>query len=66
MLKDAIVVKRGKAVKIILEEGPMSVMAMGVSEQDGVLGEVIRVRNTASNKMVYARVVSDSTALLKF
>jgi len=66
MLKDAIMIKRGKVVKIILEDGPMSVMAMGVSEEDGVFGETIRVRNTASNKMVYARVVNDSITLLKF
>jgi len=41
-------------------------MAMGVSEEDGVVGQTIRVRNMASNKMVYARVVNDSTTLLKF
>ena len=66
MLKDAIMIKRGKVVKIILENGSMSVTAMGVSEEDGVFGETIRVRNLASNKMVYARVVNDSITLLKF
>ncbi len=66
MLRDAIMVKRGKIVKIVLKNGPMSVMAMGVSEEDGAVGQTIRVRNMASNKMVHARVVNDSTTLLKF
>jgi len=66
MVKNSILVKRGKVVRIILENGPMRILSVGLAEEDGSRNDVIRVRNTSSNKMVYARVVENSVVKVEF
>lgn len=66
MVKNSILVKRGKVVRIVLEDGPMRILTVGLAEEDGGRNDVIRVRNTSSNKMVYARVIEDSTVKVEF
>jgi len=60
MVKSVPMVKRGKPVRIIFENGPMRITAVGLSEQDGMFGELIRVRNVSSKKVIYVRVTGDS------
>ena len=60
MLKDVPLVQRGKIVKIIFDSGPMRIVTVGMPEEDGMAGSIIRVRNVTSNKIIYARVLGDS------
>ena len=60
MLKDVPLVQRGKVVKIIFDSGPMRIVTVGMPEEDGMAGSIIRVRNVTSNKIIYARVLGDS------
>ena len=60
MLKEIPLVRRGKMVKMVFENGPMQIVTVGMSEEDGVAGNIIRVKNVTSNKTIYARVLSDS------
>jgi flagella basal body P-ring formation protein FlgA len=60
MLKDVPLVQRGKIVKIIFDNGPMRIVTIGMPEEDGTAGSIIRVRNVTSKKIIYARVLGDS------
>lgn len=66
MLKSIKTIKRGKIVKVVLESGPMTIMTFGLCEEDGSRGDFIKVRNTASNKTIYARVVDDSSVMVEY
>jgi flagellar basal body P-ring formation protein FlgA len=60
MVKEAPLVRKGKTVKMVFDNGLMQIVTVGLSEEDGTAGNIIRVRNITSNKIVYARVISDS------
>ena len=60
MLKDVPLVQRGKIVKIIFDSGQMRIVTVGIPEEDGMAGSIIRVRNVTSNKIIYARVLGHS------
>jgi flagella basal body P-ring formation protein FlgA len=66
MLKAVKTMKRGKMVKMVLESGPMTIVTFGLCEEDGSRGDFIRVRNTSSNKTVFAKVVDDSSVRIEF
>jgi flagella basal body P-ring formation protein FlgA len=66
MLKETPLVRKGKMVKMVFDNGPMQIVAVGLSEEDGVAGNVIRVKNITSNKIIYARVLSDSVVGIGF
>ncbi len=66
ILKNGTLVRRGKMVRIILESGPMTVLTSGLSEEDGGRNDVVRVRNTSSSRIVYARVVDENTVRVDF
>jgi flagellar basal body P-ring formation protein FlgA len=66
MLKTVKTMKRGKMVKMVLESGPMTIITFGLCEEDGSRGDFIRVRNTSSNKTVFAKVVDDSSVRIEF
>lgn len=59
LLNKAVLVKRGAAVRIVARQGGVSVENAGESLQAGSLGELVRVRNTASGKTLSARVVDE-------
>jgi flagella basal body P-ring formation protein FlgA len=60
MLRDAPLVRKGQAVMVLYENGSMRITTVGVPEEDGAAGGLVRVRNVASNKVFYARVLGDS------
>lgn len=60
MLKKATVVKRGAMVKIVAESGPLLITTFGLSEENGGRGDVIRVKNISSNKIIYTKVVDQA------
>lgn len=56
-----LVIRRGANVTILVKVGEMTVSAGGQAMQDGREGEVIRVQNVVSKRMVVARVVDANT-----
>ena len=66
MLKSVKTIKRGKMVKMVLENGPMMIVTFGFSEEDGSRGDFIKVKNISSNKIVYAKVIDDSSVRIDF
>ena len=60
MVKTIPMVKRGKPVRIVFENGLMRITTIGLSEQDGMHGELIKVRNVSSKNIIYARVTGNS------
>ena len=66
MLKSAPLVRKGKMVKMVFDNGSMQIVTIGLSEEDGVVGNIIRVKNITSNKIIYARVLSDSLVGIEF
>ncbi|MGV8078705.1 MAG: flagellar basal body P-ring formation chaperone FlgA [Syntrophales bacterium] len=66
MLREVPVVRRGAPVRIVYENGPMRIVTLGVSEEDGRDGGMVRVRNTSSRKILHAQVIGESTVQLVF
>ena len=59
-------VKRGDIVKIVANAGPMTITATGMVKQQGRKGEVVRVMNTASNRVITARVTGPGAVEVDF
>jgi flagella basal body P-ring formation protein FlgA len=66
MVKNSILVARGRMVRIILENGPLRIVSMGLAEESGGRNDMIRVRNTSSQKTMYARVIDNSLVKVEF
>jgi flagella basal body P-ring formation protein FlgA len=66
MVRSMPIVKRGKPVRIVFEKGSMRITTIGLSDQDGMHGELIRVRNVSSKKVIYARVMGNSLVKVEF
>lgn len=60
MLREAPLVRKGKLVRVIYDNGAMRITTFGMPEEDGAAGNIIRIRNVTSNKIIYARVLGDS------
>jgi len=50
------VVRKGELVKIFISHKQMVLTATGIAKADGRKDEMIRVRNSSSNKLIYGRV----------
>jgi flagella basal body P-ring formation protein FlgA len=66
MLQNLPVVKKGKLVRIVLQKGPLKISTIGLSNQDGETGDLIRVKNISSQKIIYAKVVGDSLVCAEY
>lgn len=66
ILGEPCIVKRGKVVRIVIDNDVMRVAVSGVSEEEGSLDQVIRVKNLSSNRIVYARVMDGDTVRVDF
>lgn len=51
-------VRRGQLVKIVLNRGNMHITATGIARSDGKHGEIIRVQNASSNKLIHCMVAA--------
>lgn len=51
----------GAQVKIVFSEAGMQIVAYGVAQQAGAIGDMIRVRNQDSGLFVYGRVQADGS-----
>ena len=65
-LEDVPAVKKGRPVKIVVDNGLMGITTIGISEQDGMHGELVKVKNASSHKTIYARVVDNSLVKVEF
>lgn len=59
MIKEPILVKKGEVVRIVLDNGRMSLMATGVAEEAGIDRQRIRVKNLSSQKVILAKVMAE-------
>lgn len=59
-------VRRGDLVKIIAHSGPLTITATGLVRQQGGKGEMIRVVNTDSNRVITARVIGPGEVAVDF
>lgn len=50
------IIQKGEFVKIIVKSGGLHLTATGIAKSDGQLNDIIRVKNTSSNKLVHCRV----------
>ena len=57
-LKPARVVKKGDALRVEAYTGTLLVVAAGIALADGQIGQQIKVKNTASERIIKARVVA--------
>jgi flagellar basal body P-ring formation protein FlgA len=60
MIKEPVLVKKGEVVRIVLDNGQMSITATGVAEEEGVDRQRIRVKNLSSQKVIIAKVMGES------
>lgn len=60
LLKEAVIVKRGDLVTILAESENLRITAPGEAKTAGSKGEVIKVKNLMSRKLIFARVKSSS------
>ena len=57
--------KQGSVVKIIIKSSGFSIVTKGLAQQTGYTGEVIKVKNMDSKKMLYGKIVdSDSVQII--
>jgi flagella basal body P-ring formation protein FlgA len=59
-------VRRGDIVKIVANTGPMIITATGRVKQQGCKGEMVRVVNTDSNRIITARVTGPGAVEVNF
>ncbi|OJF94292.1 flagellar basal body P-ring formation chaperone FlgA [Pararhizobium antarcticum] len=60
-LRDPYTVERGKAVRIVFNNGPLTITAAGSPLESAAIGDLIRVRNTDSGVIVSGTVMADGT-----
>lgn len=60
------VIQKGEAVKILANRGPLRLSASGIAYSSGYLGDVIRVRNTGSNKLIQCRINAAGLVSVEF
>jgi flagella basal body P-ring formation protein FlgA len=66
MLRSVPVVKKGEVVRIVLESGPMMISTVGLCQEDGGRGDLVRVQNLSSKKIIFARVMAQSLVKVDF
>ena len=59
-------VKRGDIVKIVANTGSLTITATGMVKQQGGKGEMVRVVNTDSNRIITARVTGPGAVEVNF
>jgi flagella basal body P-ring formation protein FlgA len=65
MIENVPVVNAGDRVNIVIEKGLIRITAEGVARQKGGIGDLIRVVNLGSKKVIRAVVVDSTTVALK-
>ncbi len=58
LLSPDYLVLKGKNVKILYSNGPINIELMGLALENGSKGDIIRVKNISSNKVIKCKVVA--------
>jgi flagella basal body P-ring formation protein FlgA len=64
--KSEVLIKTRDLVKIVAVVGSAHIEATGEAQQDGRLGEIIRVKNVESNRIVNGRIESRGVVLVDY
>ncbi len=56
MVKQPVLIHRGETVKLVVKAPGLTIEGTGVAQSDGTKGQLIRIKNTRSNRMVEATV----------
>ncbi|MDH3348785.1 MAG: flagellar basal body P-ring formation chaperone FlgA [Desulfobulbaceae bacterium] len=59
-------INKGRPVKIMAVKGAIFLSTLGVALSDGRMGEMIRVENLKTNKLLFCRVTSSNTVRVEF
>jgi flagella basal body P-ring formation protein FlgA len=65
-VEDPPAVRRGDLVTLLAEAGGLRITTRGEAREEGRPGQVVRVRNLASEREVYGRVVNGNTVRVEF
>lgn len=60
------IIEEGELVKIKAVKGNLRITTNGIAKASGRTGDVIRVKNISSNKLIYARVYSPGIVTVEF
>jgi flagella basal body P-ring formation protein FlgA len=58
------VVRRGRIVEGIFREGSLEISLKVETLEDGLLGQIVRVRNPKTRRELYGKVENESTVLI--
>lgn len=64
--KQPTLIKKGDQVLITAQTGNITVKMNGSALEGGIKGQQIRVKNTSSGRIIYAKVVTDSEVLVNY
>ncbi|MBI5416526.1 flagellar basal body P-ring formation protein FlgA [Candidatus Poribacteria bacterium] len=64
-VKKPYVVKKGESIKIVIKTPTISLCAMGNVMESGMLGEIVKARNTDSGKIISGKIVDSKTLLVE-
>lgn len=59
-------IKRGSVVKLFIEANNFSIVTKGLAQETGRTGEVIRVRNLNSKKIIYGKIIGPESVQIIF
>jgi len=60
-IREAWLVEQGASVQVYFVAGPLTISAAGVSLQPGSAGDLVKVRNVDSGKVITGTVMTDGT-----
>lgn len=60
LLADIVTVKKGDVVTLLIRNGGLEVRSSGVCQEDGANGDVVRVVNAVTKKLLYGSVLDSS------
>ena len=66
VLREVPLVKKGRVVKMVLNNGSINITTLGQIQEDGGMGSSVRVKNISSQRIVYARVIGESLVQVDF
>jgi flagella basal body P-ring formation protein FlgA len=66
MVEEPLIIKKGDQVLIVAESEMLRVLASGRAKEAGAKGEMIKIENVNSKKIIFARVVDAGTVKVDF
>ncbi|BCD63834.1 flagella basal body P-ring formation protein FlgA [Nitratiruptor sp. YY08-14] len=66
MIEPNYAVKKHQNVRIIYKKGPIMIELLGLALQNGKRGDIIKVKNISTNKVLACKVISDGVVLFLY